>query len=150
MFYLRLGDPDILASNDIFGSIVGGLEKLGSVIDVVTIGILPEWVGVQSDPVEFIDNGGVGAVSVGIPGVNVTNRAIGQSSTFDGVADFGYVRDESGWVLTDTTAVLDGGRSVSVEILATAGDTDAQVTEFAAVRLDGCLEGCDLVGESGS
>lgn len=57
-----LGDPDWSATSDILGDGESILEEVGSSINAVGLGVLEVWVFVNTEPVQVVDDLGVGAV----------------------------------------------------------------------------------------
>lgn len=82
-----LGDPNGLASSNTDNGVVGGLEQVGGIFDGVVIAGLVVRIFIHTQPVDRVNDGTVGAVCEGVPGVDVTDRHISQGS----VGEFGLV-----------------------------------------------------------
>lgn len=140
-----LGDPDLLAVGDGLGLGDGVVEERLALVDAVGHGGLVVRVAVEAEPVDLVDHSRVGAVGPGIPGVDVTDGSAAQGGAGDGRLDLLDVGDQQVGVDTNTGVVLGASDRVTVEILATDGDTDDQLGEGLAVGADGGLESGNLV-----
>ena len=140
-----LGDPDLLAVGDGLGLSDGGVEQGLGVVDGVAVGGLVEGVGVEAEPVDLVDDSGVGGVGPGVPGVDVTDGGAAQLGAGDGRLDVLDAGDQVVRVHADASIGLSTSDRVTVEILATNGDTSDQLGEGLAVGADGGLEGSNLV-----
>lgn len=140
-----LGNPDGLATSGGDGGIVGLVEELGSVVDAVALAVLVVRVLIDTDEVDGVEDGLVSGVTPDIPGVDVTEGNLGDGGVLEGLAEVIDEVDEGIRLNTNTTLVLDTSDGVTVEILATDGDTDDKIGQVSAVLLDGLLEGVDLL-----
>lgn len=139
-----LGDPDLLVANCVLGVRESLLEEVFALSDIVGHGVLEVWVSVNSDPVACGDNSRVGTINPGSPGINVTNWGLLESGTLDGVSERGDVSRDDGGIDTDTSVCELALGRVTVEILASDGDTNNEVGEVLAVCLDGRVESSDF------
>jgi hypothetical protein len=140
-----LGDPDGLTTSSSDGGIESLVEELSSVVDAVTLAVLVVGVLIDTDEVNGVENGLVGGVTPDVPGVDVTERNLGDGGVLEGLAEVVNEVDEGVRLNTNTTLVLDTSNGVTVEILATDGDTNDEIGQLRAVLLDGLLEGADLL-----
>jgi len=141
-----LGDPDGLATSGRLGSLVGTVEQVGGVVDVVALAVLVVRVGVEAEEVDGVNDGLVGAVGPDVPGVDVADRNAAQSGVGKGLLEVADELDDDIRVGTDTGRVVDQtSLADTVEILAADGDTDDKVGELLAVGVDGGLESSKLL-----
>lgn len=140
-----LGDPDGLTTSSSDGGIESLVEELSSVVDAVALAVLVVGVLIDTNEVNGIEDGLVGGVTPDVPGVDVAERNLGDGGVLEGLAEVVNEVDEGVGLNTDTTLVLDTSNGVTVEILATNGDTNDEVGQLRAVLLDGLLEGADLL-----
>jgi hypothetical protein len=140
-----LGNPDLLAVSDRLGLLNGVVEEGLGVLDAVLHGELVVRVSVETEPVEMVDDIGVGGVGPGIPGVDVTEGNVAQAGAGDSGANLLDVRDELLGLDTGAGVGLGASDRVTVHILRTDGDTDDQLGEVFTVLADGGLESGDLV-----
>lgn len=140
-----LGHPDLLARSDGLGLLEGVVEQGLGVVDAVGHAVLEVRVAVETEPVDRVDHRRVGAVSPGVPGVDVTDRGTAEGGTRDRRADLIDVVDHVLGADTGTGAGLGALHRVTVKVLAADGDTDNQLAEGLAVGVDRRLESIDLV-----
>lgn len=79
-----LGDPESLVVGGSVDLVDGILEKRLSAGDVVGVGVLEVWVRIETEPVNSLNDGVVGGVVPGSPGVNVTDGDMGEACAGDG------------------------------------------------------------------
>ena len=142
-----LSDPDLLVTSGFLGLLEGSIEEVGTIVNTVGLGVLKVGIGVHADPVACVDEGAVGAVGVGGPGVDVTDGGTAQASVLDGITNTADVANKSVGVGAGVLIVLEASGRVAVEILATDRDTNDKIVELVTVLLDGLLESIDLVAE---
>lgn len=121
------------------------LEEGGTVVNAVGHGVLEIRVRVHSDEVAGVDDGLVGAVDPGRPGVDVTNWYFAQTRSRNDGADLVDVVNDGLRISTHRRSGLNTRWRVSVEILAADRDTSNQACEGRAVLCDRLLEGRDFV-----
>lgn len=109
-----LGDPDGLSVTGSFRGPQSGVEQLLAITDGVGLGTLEVGVGIHAKPVAGFDEGRVGAVGVGGPGVDVADGGAAQAGSLDGLAYAADVAGERARVGTCPLAVLDARRRVAV------------------------------------
>lgn len=145
-----LGDPVRLVASNSQNLLNGLLEEVLGIINAVGVGGLVEGVGIETEPVNSFDDGGVGRVGPGVPGIDVTNWDVSPGSAGNGVADSLDVGNNGVWALTDTSIGLNASRRVTVEILTANGDTNNQVSHLGAVGGDGALQSVNFVIKAGT
>lgn len=144
-----LGDPEGLTASNSLNLVVCLPEEVGGVVDRVALTVLVEGVLVKTKEVNGAENGRVGGVGEGVPGINVTDGNIGEDGILDELTDLANVVDENVGRLTVTTLLLDTGLGDAVQVLGTDRDTDGQVGKTLGAELaDGGLESGKLVVES--
>lgn len=145
-----LGDPDILATGNANNGLVRLLEKGSGVLNGVVVTILVVGVLVNTEPVNGVNNGTVGSVGEGIPGVDVTDGDVLKSGTLElGLVVVDEADDGLG-ASTNTSVVANTGGTSAVQILGADGDTDHKVGEVIAEVIQTSLEGSQFVGNAGS
>ncbi|KAB8349493.1 hypothetical protein FH972_023519 [Carpinus fangiana] len=143
-----LGDPDGLAVGHADGGIVGVEEQLLARVDGVVARLgLEVGVAVDAEEVGGLDDGRVGAVGPGGPGVNVADGDVGKGGALDQVLDLANIVGDDIGTSSNTSLVLDAGGGDAVQILRADRDGHGVVGELAAVLLDGSLERGQLVVE---
>lgn len=142
-----LSDPDVLALGGADGGVESVVEESGRVLDGVYVKELEVRVGVHGDKVNGVDDGGVGAICPGVPGVDMGDFGIGSGGAGKESTNLGNVADEDVGASTDTGRVHDTDGAIAVEILASDGDGLNQVGELGAVGLDSGAEGGELIVE---
>jgi hypothetical protein len=140
-----LGDPDGLATGGRDGGLVRLVEELAGVFDAVALAVLIVGVLIHTDEIDGVEDGLVGGVAPDVPGVDVADGDLGDGGALEGLAEVVDEVNKGVGLNTNTTLVLDTGNRVTVEILATDGNTDDEVGQVSAVLLDGLLEGVDLL-----
>ena len=144
-----LRNPDLLAAGNTNGRIVRRREQSRGILDGVALAVLVVGILVDTKPVNVVNDGAVGSVGPGIPGINVPNRDAGQGSVGKRLL---VVLDEAdNDVGTSANAGLVGGsgHAVTVQVLAADGNTDDEVGEVIAVLLNALLQSTDLVVDVG-
>lgn len=106
-------------------------------------------VGVNSDEVAVVDDGVVGAVHPGSPGVDVTNGGLSESGAGDGGADLADIAGDGGWVGAHSSLGFNAHDGVAVEILTADGDTDDEFGESRAKVMDSGGQASQLALEAG-
>ncbi len=123
-----LGHPDGLATSGGDGGIVGGVEQGARVLDVVALAVLVVGVFVNTDPINGVDNGLVGAVGPGIPRVDVADGDGGDGRVgevaLELLDEFG---DDIGAGTNSIGVVLQPGDRNTVQIFAADGNTNDEV-----------------------
>lgn len=140
-----LSDPDRLATGGGDGGLVCLVEELGSVVDAVALVVLIVGVLIHTDEIDGVEDGLVGSVAPDVPGVDVADRDLANGGTLESLLEVVDEVNEDIRLNTDTTLVLNASNGVTVEILATNGDTDDEVGQLGAVLVDSLLEGADLL-----
>lgn len=141
-----LGDPDLLVASGGLQVVDTSLEETLGIVDGVGLGVLEVRVSVETEPVDSLDGGSVGAVGPGVPGVDVTDGSTAQRGAGDGGTDLVDVVNELGGLETGASGGSSANGGVAVEILTADGDTDDQLGELITVGADGGLQSGDLVG----
>lgn len=118
-----LGDPNILAANGTLGVVQSLVEESSALADAIGLSVLEVWVGINTDPVAGVDNGVVGSVDPGGPGIDMTNTDTAQGGARDSSSNLFNVVDDSIRVSSNGGASSDTGRRVSVEILTSYSNT---------------------------
>ena len=142
-----LGDPDLLSTNDGCCLIKSSLEQRLSTGDGIGFGVLEVWVCINSDPVDRVNDGFVGAVGPGSPGIDVSNGRSSERSSLQGSSELCDVSGESLWLCTISTAGGHSNWADSVQILTSNRDTNDQVCEIRTPLCDCRLEGRDFGSE---
>ncbi|KAI6760866.1 hypothetical protein HG530_009726 [Fusarium avenaceum] len=140
-----LGDPDGLATGGSDGGLVRLVEELAGVFDTVALAVLIVGVLIYTNEINGVEDGLVGGVAPDVPGVDVADGDLGDGGALKGLAEVVDEVNEGVGLNTNTTLVLDTGNRVTVEILATDGNTNDEVGQVSAVLVDGLLEGADLL-----
>lgn len=144
-----LSDPDGLAGASVLDLLKSSEVEVAAVGNLVVLVVLEVGVGVHAEPVKSVNDGLVGAVDVGGPGVDVAEGSILQAGALDGIADLLDVVDNGlGVGAREAVGVLLAEVGVTVKILATNGDTGNETVELAAVLVNCLLEGGDFVLEA--
>ena len=143
-----LSDPDGLATGSGGSLIEGILEQVVAVLNAVGLGVLKVGVSVHAEPVAGVNEGLVGLVDVGSPGVDVADGDVLEARSLDGLANLVDVADEGLGASTGVGAGELAGGSLTVEVLTTNGDTGNKFVELTAVLVNGLLEGSNLLVES--
>lgn len=139
-----LGDPDGLAADGALDGVKGAVEEIAAVLNVVALAVLVVRVLVNTDPVDRVDDGLVGAVHPDVPRVDVADGDIGQGSALERLLPVADELDELVGTGANTGLVLDARHGNAVQILGTDGGADDQVRQLLAVLLDGVLQSLDL------
>lgn len=140
-----LGDPDLLAVSDRLGLLNGLIEELLGVFDTVLHGQLVVRVSVETEPVEVVDNIGVGGVGPRVPGIDVTDGSITQAGARDNGANLLDIGDKLLGLYTGTGIGLGTSDGVTVHVLTTDGDTNNELSEILTILADGGLKSSNLI-----
>lgn len=140
-----LGDPDGLVTTVLLDVVDGVLDQSLAILDVVVVGALEVRIGINTEPVAGVNDGLVGVVGPGSPGVNVADGDILQAGSSDGGADSLDVLENGVRALANSGLGGDSSGRVTVQILTADRDTDNQLGEVVSVRGDGGLEGSNFV-----
>lgn len=140
-----LSDPNLLAVGNGLGLLDGFIEELLGVLDAVLHGKLVVRVSVETEPVEVVDDIGVGGVGPRVPGVDVTDGGVAQASAGNGGTDLLDVGDKLLGLNTGAGVRLRASDGVTVHIFATDGDTNDELGEVITILADGRLESGNLV-----
>lgn len=140
-----LSNPDGLATGGGLGLLEGFDEERLGILDGVRHGALEVGVRVHGDPVTLVDDGVVGGVHPGGPGVDVADGGTTQGSPLEGVANLLNIRDNGVGAGTNTGIVLGADDRVTVQVLTANADSHNAVGEGVTVLLDGGVESTNLL-----
>lgn len=144
-----LSNPDGLTTGGTGSRVIGSPEEVVSGFDAVGFGVLEEGVLVDTEPVNSLDDGVVGRVGPGIPGINVTDLDAAQGCSIQSLLDLSNVVDNLGGACTNARIVFDTGGRHTVQVFTADGETNHQIGKGRTILLDGGGEGIDLVGHAG-
>jgi hypothetical protein len=102
-------------------------------------------VGVNTEPVDGLDNGAVGAVHPVVPGIHVSDRDTAKSGAGKSRADLADVVDKILRLSSVSRLGSNAGGRETVEILTADGETDDTAGEIVTVLGDSILDRGKLV-----
>jgi len=140
-------DPDGLALGMGLGSEVGIIEGLVGVLDAVGHGGLEVRVSVHAEEVGGSDDGTVGVVYEGSPGIDMADGLAVERSIPNSVPGALDVADQNIGLLAHARLVLNPSGGDTVEVFASDRYADDKVSESCAVLLNSSLQSSDLVSE---
>lgn len=138
-----LGNPDLLVADSGLGLLNGLLEQGLGVVDGIGHCVLEVRVAIEADEVASIDDGLVGTIHPGGPGIDVADGH-GKPAVRKSRSDLVDVRRNGVGARADTRVGLDADHRVAVQIFATDADPGNATGEGIAILVNGGFEGRDL------